>query len=928
MNIKYTAFSFYILFSSLLSSDRSFMFSIIIAIYNSGRYLDDSIGSLINQTFDFQKIQIILVNDGSVDETEQICLKYKNKYKKNIVYIKTEHNGVSKARNIGMHYANGTYINFLDSDDKWDYQALEYFLLFFNKNKDIDLVAGRIKFFEAKEKYHPLDYKFYKSRVVNLSEEYNSIQLSVSSCIFKKSLIKGKYFTENIFFCEDSKFINSILLKNPVMGLLKEAIYYYRRRDDFSSAINKQNQNLNYYFGTIKDVSNYLINASKTLYNKIVPFIQFLLIYDIIFRIKTDSFKFLDNNNFRKYCILIEEILKQVDDKYIIEQKSHSNKYKLFTLSKKYETDLRNNIVLVNNIFIYSSFIMIDLNKDKKIIIWRRVNIKNNTLFLEGLDNLWLPRENYFYFCRIGNKKFFPMYFSNSNYDFITMYGLSQNGRIVTFEIPLEISMDKKVLYFYIFYMNKNAEILTSLYSFENITTLYNSYYASENYIIKFIANRFTVYIYNQKLENKFEKLFCYELYKAKKAYLIEIRKYKKSKNNINKNFEIWIINDRHDRAGDNGEYFFRYLNVKKPEKIKIYFAIKKSCDDYKRLKKYGNVLDLYSTRYIKTVLQSTKIISSIDNIWINNPFKRDSIYLMDLFNYDFIFLNNGIIKDDLTTSFNRFETHFNLFVTSSKREYKSIINSNYGYVKDHVILTGMPRYDNLQKLKYTNQKKVIMIAPTWRKNIQGVLDILSFESKYSDIFKYTEYFKFYNNLINDKRLIFIMGKYNFKGLFCLHPLYENQWIDFKENEIFSVIKKCDYQNLLLKASLLITDYSSIFFDFGYLEKPIIYAHFDYEEYRESNYPKGYFDYTLDGFGAICKDINCVINEILFEIENNFILKKKYEKRIKKFFAFSDCNNCKRIFERIISKKEEKSEYNILYVILFLYLFKIFLIIK
>ena len=63
------------------------------------------------------------------------------------------------------------------------------------------------------------------------------------------------------------------------------------------------------------------------------------------------------------------------------------------------------------------------------------------------------------------------------------------------------------------------------------------------------------------------------------------------------------------------------------------------------------------------------------------------------------------------------------------------------------------------------------MIAPAWRKNIQGVLDINSFESKYSDIFKFTEYFEFYNNLINDKRLIFILGKYNFKGLFCLHPL-------------------------------------------------------------------------------------------------------------------------------------------------------------
>ena len=218
--------SFLIIFFNLFEFERCFLFSVIIAIYNAGKYLDDSICSLINQTIGFSKIEIILVNDGSTDQTEEICLQYQKKYKNNIIYIKIKHSGVSKARNEGMNHAHGKFINFLDADDKWDYQAFNYINLFFKINKDIDFVAGRIKFFEEDKKYHPLDYKFYKTRVVNLSQEYNSIQLSASSSIFRKSSIAGKYFKEDVFFCEDSLFVNNILLIKPIMGLIKEAIYY------------------------------------------------------------------------------------------------------------------------------------------------------------------------------------------------------------------------------------------------------------------------------------------------------------------------------------------------------------------------------------------------------------------------------------------------------------------------------------------------------------------------------------------------------------------------------------------------------------------------------------------------------------------------------------------------------------------------------
>ena len=223
--------------------------------------------------------------------------------------------------------------------------------------------------------------------------------------------------------------------------------------------------------------------------------------------------------------------------------------------------------------------------------------------------------------------------------------------------------------------------------------------------------------------------------------------------------------------------------------------------------------------------------------------------------------------------------------------ESPCILNYKYGYNKTNIILTGMPRYDNLKKLENNNDdKKKIIILPTWRISILGARNLIPYGKEHSEIFIFTQFFKFYNNLINDKRLLLIMKQYNYTGILCLHPFFESQWIDFKQNEIFSIMEKCEYQKLLLEASLLITDYSSIFFDFAYLRKPVIYTHFDYEEYRKTQYDKGYFDYNLDGFGPICKDIDCTINEIIFEMEHNCMIRKKFLLRINDFFTFFNEN--------------------------------------
>ena len=362
-------FYIFIFIFYILSPVKCYLFSVIIPIYNTARYLDESIGSILNQTIGFENIQLILVNDGSIDNTEGICLKYQKLYSQNIIYIKIEHGGVSKARNVGMTFAKGKYINFVDSDDKWDYKAFSLISKFFDNHKTIDYVAARIKFFGVKNYYETLDYKFYKTRIVNLTKEYNCIQVSISSSVFKKQYIEGKLFDENVYISEDSKFINSILIVKPIIALVKEAIFYYRRREDYSSAIQNKKYSLEYYFGTPSYVFNHYIKMSKKLYHKIIPFIQYLLGYEILFRFEEPAYKYMNSSNYNKYIVLIEQYLQQIEDKYILEQKGLSNKYILFMLSKKYKKDLRYEIRFENNSFLYSKYVMINMTNPKSMII-------------------------------------------------------------------------------------------------------------------------------------------------------------------------------------------------------------------------------------------------------------------------------------------------------------------------------------------------------------------------------------------------------------------------------------------------------------------------------------------------------------------------------------------------------------------------------
>ena len=124
--------------------DYGFKFSVIMPIYNTEEYLEEAIESIVNQDIGFlENVKLILIDDGSKDNSYEICQRYKDKFPNNIVALSKENGGQGSARNLGLEHVDSEYITFLDSDDKLSLNALSVVYDFFSDHEgEIDIVPA------------------------------------------------------------------------------------------------------------------------------------------------------------------------------------------------------------------------------------------------------------------------------------------------------------------------------------------------------------------------------------------------------------------------------------------------------------------------------------------------------------------------------------------------------------------------------------------------------------------------------------------------------------------------------------------------------------------------------------------------------------------------------------------------------------------
>ena len=195
--------------------------SIIVPVYNTERYLKECIDSLINQTL--EDIEIIIINDGSTDDSDKIIKEYDDK---RIKYINKSNEGIGKTRNLGIEISIGEYLSFIDSDD---YISLDFCEKMYKKaiKDNCDLVI--CDYFEVREKIESIKFKtFIDASLKENPQILNSINLGPCNKIYKNSLFidNNNRFEENLKY-EDAPFVCKMLKSAKRIGKIDECLTYY-----------------------------------------------------------------------------------------------------------------------------------------------------------------------------------------------------------------------------------------------------------------------------------------------------------------------------------------------------------------------------------------------------------------------------------------------------------------------------------------------------------------------------------------------------------------------------------------------------------------------------------------------------------------------------------------------------------------------------
>ena len=234
-----------------MKNEENFLISIVIPVYNAEKYLEQCLNSIKNQTY--KNFEVILVNDGSIDNSESICKVFVESDTRFRYYLKAN-GGASSARNLGLDNAQGKYITFIDADDWVDENHLEVLINNIKENNS-DMAVSSIKKFDNVSRFKFRVYSNQEKYLLNYNklnrEEFlvilprlihasNSYKIAVSK-LFKKELLSDVRFDESIVYGEDLEFFFKIYNNISSISYVDEVTYVYRLHNErTSSKFNQQ----------------------------------------------------------------------------------------------------------------------------------------------------------------------------------------------------------------------------------------------------------------------------------------------------------------------------------------------------------------------------------------------------------------------------------------------------------------------------------------------------------------------------------------------------------------------------------------------------------------------------------------------------------------------------------------------------------------
>ena len=837
--------------SSRISHRR---FSVVIAAYNVSAYIDRCLGSLVRQSAPLRyRIEVLIVDDGSTDDTGERVIRWQRKYPGRIQYLRKENGGPASARNLGLDHATGDWVTFVDADDcvgRGYFAAVDEFLS--STDDDPCLICGNVRFYYERSRRvidaHPLRFRFKLGRcVVDVFRSPTFLHLAAAQGFYKRSLIESQQlrFSEQVVpIFEDAHFTAKYLCRcaKRQAAFLPNAHYYYTKRRDQSSLVASAWQKPSRYDELLQHGYLDILTYARDTCGAVPRYVQNLVMYDLSWMFlrlvdHDDQLERLGADGTEHFIDLLRSILQFIDIDAVLD----------FNIAELPDYCKCGIIETLKGQSLPRPLVRVESGNFKSG--WARVSHSFTTDTSESIlvDGLRI--------CALTEK--------TQTHTFAGRFFAHE--RHLGFRFPSGSSLQIRV----------GAAPTAIGLGLSRLPQV------SSNEILEQdeLSVRQALASYAPKWVRLWRKIARVPAARCK---------FKGS----------WLLMDRDVQADDNAEHLYRYLLRKHPE-IAAYFVLRRNSHDWRRLKQEGFKLIAFGSFSHKLAFLNCQVLASshVDGYIVNFLPRK---WFGNLILHRFVFLQHGVTQGDISTWIN--QKHLDCMITAGTLERESIVadKSHYRYSQKEVHLTGFPRFDALVEFNDSPQNTIVFM-PTWRKYIVGEVMGKSNRRLHRQGFADTEYARNWQRLLNSEVLHELAMRFGLGLVFFPHA---NMYPYLGEFDLAPVIKLISHsegsiQCVLASARILVTDYSSIAFDAAFLQRAVLYYQFDNKEFHsgEHIHSGGYFDHSRNGFGPCCTDAERLLTELSNLLNGGGVPERMYRERMQRFFPYRDNENCDRVFD-------------------------------